>query len=146
LLRSYQELTILFDSSFNAALPMPKKKKTQLKPVQRGFATTSIPKKAVQAEEIASPAEEVLLPTNDGLVTEARSADQATRDSKKFDAEEDEQQFFQIIVDKYQEKTEKEISRAIKACFPTLPSFDSYPGLHTRRSKWRGVPPESSSL
>ncbi|KAI9572847.1 hypothetical protein HD554DRAFT_1375871 [Boletus coccyginus] len=99
---------------------MAKKKKTPKPSVSRGFATTSIPKKAVQAEEIAPPAEE-LPPTSDGLVTQT-SADQATlRDSKKFDAEEDEQQFLQIMVDKYQEKTEKEISRAIKACFPTLP-------------------------
>lgn len=122
-MRSYQELpTILSDPSSNAALPMAKKKKNPKPSVSRGFATTSIPKKAVQAEEIAPPAEEVPPTTgSDGLVTQTSADQAALRDSKKFDAEEDEQQFLQIMVDKYQEKTEKEVSRAIKACFPTLP-------------------------
>jgi ATP-dependent RNA helicase DHX29 len=118
----------IIPGSFNASFPtMAKKKKTQLKPVARGFATTSIPKKAVQTEEITLSADEV--PPADGLVTEAAgeaSADQATlrgvlRDSEKFDADQDEQQFLQIIVDKYQERTERETSRAIKACPPRLP-------------------------
>lgn len=109
---------------------MGKKRKTQLKPVARGFATTSIPKKTVQAEEITPPADEV--PTTDRLVTEAAeaSADQGVlRDSEKLDAEQGEQQFLQIIVDKYQEKTEREVSRTIKACSPCLPvcPLDSNP-------------------
>ncbi|KAF8140157.1 hypothetical protein EV363DRAFT_331186 [Boletus edulis] len=101
---------------------MPKKKKTQLKPVARGFTTTSIPKKAVQVEESSPPADEVPPSESEGLVTEAAetSADQAAvrgalRDSANFDAEQDEQPFLQTLVDKYQEKTEKELSRAIKA-------------------------------
>ncbi|KAF8559205.1 P-loop containing nucleoside triphosphate hydrolase protein [Imleria badia] len=108
---------------------MPKKRKTQLKPVARGFATTSIPKKAVQMEEIAPPADEV---SSDGLVTEAGAeasadSDQAARGvlrDPEFDAKQsDEQQFLQVMVDKYQEKTEKELSRTIKACSPSHPAL-----------------------
>ncbi|KAH0838412.1 P-loop containing nucleoside triphosphate hydrolase protein [Lanmaoa asiatica] len=81
---------------------MPKKRKTQLKPVARGFATTSIPKKAIQADEIAPSADEA---PSDSLVTEAGEAladHQAAlrgvlRDSKKFGVEQDEQQFLQIM-------------------------------------------------
>lgn len=104
---------------------MAKKKKTQLKPIARGFATTSIPKKAVQAEETAPPVAESA--PSDGLVTEVAEAskDQAAprdipRDSVKLDTEQDGQQFLQIMVDKYQEKTEKESSRAIKVRSPCL--------------------------
>lgn len=97
-----------------------------MKPVARGFATTSIPKKASQADEIAPPTDEV--PPPDGLVTEAAVHHQAAlpgvlRDSEKPVVEQDGQQFLQIMVDKYQEKTEKEISRTIKACSHSLLSF-----------------------
>lgn len=117
---------------------MAKKKKMQLKPVARGFATTSIPKKAAQTEEITLPADEVPV---DGLVTETAgevSADQAAlrgipRDSEKFDTDQDEQQFLQIIVDKFQEKTERETLRAIKACSLCLPVCVPLTlALHTR--------------
>ncbi|KAG9314475.1 hypothetical protein JVU11DRAFT_5272 [Chiua virens] len=98
---------------------MPKKKKTQLKPLARGFATTSIPKKAVQAEEIELSADETP-PTEDEVANPA-SADLPTApqgaqpDSDKPGVQPDDQQNFQGMVDKYQEKTEKEISRTIKA-------------------------------
>lgn len=108
---------------------MPKKRKTQLKPVARGFATTSIPKKAIQVDDIEPPSDEV--PLSDGLVTEAAEATayhQAAlpgvlRDPVKLVAEQDGQQFLQIMVDKYQEKTEKEILRTIKACSPASLPF-----------------------
>lgn len=101
---------------------MPKKKKTQLKPVARGFATTSIPKKAIQEEETVPPST-----AGDGLVIEATEtpADHQAvalqgalpeSDSKLANEPVGEQQFLQSLVDKYQEKTEKEISRTIKAC------------------------------
>lgn len=108
---------------------MPKKRKTQLKPVARGFATTSIPKKATQADEIVPPTDGV--PLSDGLVTEAAEATadhQAAlpgvlQDPEKLAAEQDEQQFLQVMVDRYQEKTEKEITRTIKACSPSTLAF-----------------------
>ena len=130
---------------------MPKKKKTQLKPgVARGFATTSIPKKAAQEEETAPPAVDVP-PSNGFLVIKAATEtlpDQAAlrgvpQDPVKSDAERDEQQ---IMVDKYQEKTEKELSRAIKARPPSVPVFvPSTLTLHSRRLKWIGVSRKSST-
>jgi ATP-dependent RNA helicase DHX29 len=63
----------------------PKKKKTQLKPVARGFATTSVPKKV---KSTSKPEQSV--------------ADQA-QDAERLAS--------QALVDKYQEKTEKDISR-----------------------------------
>lgn len=130
---------------------MPKKRKTQLKPVARGFATTSIPKKAIQVEEIAPPVDGTT--PSDGLVTEAAQATadhQATlpgalRDSEQLVVEHDEHQSLQIMVDKYQERTEKEISRTIKACSPR--KFLSLPlTLYTRRLRWISVLPEDSIL
>lgn len=123
-----------------------------MKPVARGFATTSIPKKAVQTEEIAPPADDVS--PSDGLVTEAADAsadsDQAAlQDPVKLDAEQsDEQQFLQVMVDKYQEKTEKELSRTIKACSPSHPAPvpRTLTLVYFRRSRWTGVSPEGSTL
>lgn len=96
--------------------------------VNRGFATTSIPKKAVQAEEVVAPASDEA-PPSDGLSTEATEAlaDQAGSrgglpgSENLTGVEQDELQLLQVMVDKYQEKTEKEISRTIKArvfCHP----------------------------
>lgn len=106
---------------------MPKKRKTQLKPVARGFATTSIPKKVIQTEEIPPPTDEV---PSDGLVIEAAEAavdhqavvlrGVSSESDSKLVVEQDEQQpFLQFMVDKFQERTEKEISRTIKVCSPT---------------------------
>lgn len=96
---------------------MAKKKKTQLKPqVARGFATTSIPKKPTQTEETAPP-------TSDAVPTVTREPPVDDQDAvgprsipPELVVEQDGQQFLQIMVDKHQEKTEKEISRTVKVC------------------------------
>ncbi|KAI0785954.1 P-loop containing nucleoside triphosphate hydrolase protein [Abortiporus biennis] len=88
---------------------MAKKKKTQLKPVNRGFATTSVPKKVT----------EVVAESEQGAVEDA------TSDSSKLPGNEkdgditvvtpltQEEQEFQAFIEKYQDKTEKEIVRAL---------------------------------
>ncbi|KAF9068099.1 P-loop containing nucleoside triphosphate hydrolase protein [Rhodocollybia butyracea] len=114
---------------------MAKKKKTQLKPVARGFATTSVPKKVLEPEieETSSSAasaderkaEEVLVAQNGNG---HKTSEQTVQD--EFDPDKVEEQSLQNLVDKYQEKTEKEIARTIKAIeierrfSKTLPSLE----------------------
>lgn len=103
---------------------MAKKKKTQLKPVARGFATTSLPKKVVPAQEeeettsCATPEQggvtpesgsgaEAALPNGPGEQIKAQAPDE-------FDPEKVEEQSLQNLVDKLQEKTEKDIKRTVK--------------------------------
>jgi ATP-dependent RNA helicase DHX29 len=91
---------------------MAKKKKTALKPVARGFATTSVPKKVVE------PVEEV----NPETVEEIASAEAATSQgdgdivplSSNGPALSLEEQSIQVLVDKLQEKTEKDVVRTLK--------------------------------
>lgn len=80
---------------------MAKKKKTQLKPVVRGFATTSVPRR-VTAEEVSAA---------DGQtdqVTDVQEDKEGYGIADKKDAEEI---LLQSYVDKLQERTEKEITR-----------------------------------
>ncbi|KAG6888975.1 hypothetical protein C0995_004614 [Termitomyces sp. Mi166 len=98
---------------------MAKKKKTQLKPVARGFATTSVPKKVtvVEAEETeTTPGNKTEEPIFSapremaaGLATDSSAFDD------EFDPEKVEEQSLQNLVEKLQEKTEKEITRAVKS-------------------------------
>ncbi|KAG2159994.1 P-loop containing nucleoside triphosphate hydrolase protein [Suillus bovinus] len=99
---------------------MAKKKKSQLKPVARGFATTSVPKKVVENEQntddtIADAVVEEPS-TSDALhpSTAAHVQSDAPQDHS-FDPDKVEEQSLQNLVDKYQEKTEKETLRTIKA-------------------------------
>lgn len=95
---------------------MAKKKKTQLKPVARGFATTSLPKKIVlgsQPETSSTPENaandvEQLASNDDGNNTESLITSSAKEDKPVSD---DEEKFLQSLVDRLQDKTEKEISR-----------------------------------
>jgi len=107
---------------------MAKKKKSQLKPVARGFATTSVPKKPVVAD--VEPA------SQDGDISEAptyaaegdasgevnslkvnvNAGGSTAVHGFEFDPVKAEEQSWQNVVDKHQEKTEKEIIRTIKAC------------------------------
>lgn len=92
-----------------------KKKKTQLKPVARGFATTSVPKK------VSPPPEPVIehpehAPTVESALQGRKaisdaSTSQGAADSVASTTLDEGQQASQILVDKFQEKTEKEISR-----------------------------------
>jgi ATP-dependent RNA helicase DHX29 len=92
-----------------------KKKKTQLKPVARGFATTSVPKKILPPTE---PVDEPLetAPTVESALqgqkaTSDASTSQEVVDSVASTTLDEGQRASQILVDKFQEKTEKEISR-----------------------------------
>ncbi|KAJ7181792.1 P-loop containing nucleoside triphosphate hydrolase protein [Mycena crocata] len=97
---------------------MAKKKKSQLKPVARGFATTSVPKKVVPVEEGAE------VDSHAGSIDEEKPAiddgpnvngvaTQAADDA--FDPEQVEEQSLQNLVDKELPRVEKEISRVSKA-------------------------------
>jgi len=91
---------------------MAKKKKTQLKPVARGFATTSVPKK-VPLSELASDAD-----YQDGDVDAPLRDEQGTNETVAPEGSEAEQ-LLQSLVDKLQEKTEREITRY----FIDIPNF-----------------------
>ncbi|KAF5377628.1 hypothetical protein D9615_005290 [Tricholomella constricta] len=102
---------------------MAKKKKTQLKPVARGFATTSVPKKVThvevpEAENRANdmPGDEVKVDPPEGKNVAAVPAPQ----NDEFDPDKVEEQSLQNLVDKLQEKTEKEITRTIKVTMQSV--------------------------
>lgn len=97
---------------------MAKKKKTQLRPVARGFATTSVPKKVIppqltldeqlpQTEDDADN-EDTLLAA-DGIRDGDTIVHELSNDG--FDPEKVEEQSLQNLIDRFQEKTEKEITR-----------------------------------
>ncbi|KII93254.1 hypothetical protein PLICRDRAFT_35442 [Plicaturopsis crispa FD-325 SS-3] len=118
---------------------MAKKKKTQLKPVSRGFATTSVPKKAVpvaEEPEAASVAEntEENTAAGEGVRISGNDGDTQAK-TDEFDPDNVEEQSLQNLVDKFQDKTEKEIIRTVKAVemdrrfSKTLPRLDLHPKL-----------------
>ncbi|KAI0651707.1 P-loop containing nucleoside triphosphate hydrolase protein [Trametes meyenii] len=89
----------------------PKKKKTQLKPIARGFATTSVPKKVVEVpKEPELPAVSDIPATSNDLSDAAGQSPKA--DAPVLSAEE---QSLQGLIDKFQDKVEKEIVRTVKA-------------------------------
>lgn len=106
---------------------MAKKKKLQLKPgVARGFATQSVPKKVV--DEQLEPGVEAES-SSVALAAESASASQAPlqvtgsqgtsggpgpTQVDEFDADKAEEQSLQNLVDKFQERTEKEVVRTVK--------------------------------
>jgi len=96
----------------------PKKKKTQLKPVARGFATTSQPKKVVQEALLEPAAESTTAPaSNESTTSEGKDRNETTSNINpnlaEFNPELVEEQSLQNLVDKLQEKTEREISRCM---------------------------------
>ncbi|THH20831.1 hypothetical protein EW146_g599 [Bondarzewia mesenterica] len=114
---------------------MAKKKKTQLKPVARGFATTSLPKKVVPGPEELEEANRLDSQSNDVSQPESATQDlgmqtQGLPTSDDFDPEKVEEQSLQNLVDKLQEKTEKDIVRTVKGVetdrrySQTLPPLD----------------------
>ena len=103
---------------------MAKKRKTQLNPVARGFATTSQPsKKALaEAQEAAAIAEREAAaastsgPTPDQTASVAPTNDPSTvAGSKELDFEE---QTLQDMADRWQDKTDREIARTVKVIYP----------------------------
>ncbi len=102
---------------------MAKKKKTQVKTVVRGVATTSVPKKVekvVEPEEVAdSPSTQELpleQPESLDLVKKGGAEEEPT---DEFDPEKVEEQSLQNLVDKLQEKTEREIVRFVSLFKPS---------------------------
>jgi ATP-dependent RNA helicase DHX29 len=101
---------------------MAKKKKSQLKPVARGFATTSIAKKVVQSEAeeevggdvVADKTDEIQKVRNEGTIGGPFPGQDEADD---FDPEKVETQSLQNLVDKLQERVEKEVSRTLKVGF-----------------------------
>jgi ATP-dependent RNA helicase DHX29 len=99
---------------------MAKKKKTQLKPVARGFATTSVPKKAAPLEKeaetlagLTSNVEEEVCKTVIGPISSSAAASVQTQ-VDEFDPEKVEEQSLQNLVDRLQSTTEKDIVRTVK--------------------------------
>ncbi|THH31998.1 hypothetical protein EUX98_g2176 [Antrodiella citrinella] len=88
---------------------MAKKKKTQLKPVARGFATTSVPKKVAPVEEEPVPEAQPYLGDEP---SQAQDSSQSKIVVPQIDPE---QEYLQTYVDKFQDRTEREINRTIKA-------------------------------
>ncbi|KAF7966231.1 hypothetical protein HWV62_39469 [Athelia sp. TMB] len=119
---------------------MPKKKKTQLKPVARGFATTSVPKKVVPVDhepevpEVEAGGSNEDTPKSDaGQSPSTNALAQSTAD--EFDPDKVEEQSLQNLVDRLQGTTEKDVVRAVKAIeierrySKTLPRLDLDPLL-----------------
>ncbi|RPD63094.1 P-loop containing nucleoside triphosphate hydrolase protein [Lentinus tigrinus ALCF2SS1-6] len=92
----------------------PKKKKSQLKPVARGFATTSVPKKVVETPKEPETPEPNDVP---GVSGEQLNAAVPGQEGKPPDvpALSDVDQALQSLVDKFQDKVEKEVVRTVKA-------------------------------
>jgi ATP-dependent RNA helicase DHX29 len=119
---------------------MAKKKKTQLKPVARGFATTSVPKKVVPVEEdteaptsaTGSSMEEDVPRIDNGSISNITSA-QAQAD--EFDPNKVEEQSLQNLVDRLQSTTEKDIIRTVKVHLP-IPHATPYSRPPYRLLKW----------
>jgi ATP-dependent RNA helicase DHX29 len=87
---------------------MAKKKKTQLKPVARGFAVTSMPKKTIHGDE--NQDESSTIPSESH---NEEKGSPATECSAERDSVSPEEQALQNLVDTLQDKTEKEISRYV---------------------------------
>lgn len=119
---------------------MAKKKKTQLKPVARGFATTSLPKKTIPTPEalLDKTLPDLLKSSPDAMGALAREDGYASPDvAANMDGDHNnvEEQYLQGLVDKLQEKTEKEVLRTLKSIevdrrfSQTLPRLDIDPVL-----------------
>ncbi|RDX56021.1 P-loop containing nucleoside triphosphate hydrolase protein [Lentinus brumalis] len=114
----------------------PKKKKTQLKPVARGFATTSVPKKVVETPKEPETPEPQDVPSTSVEQPNAAAQGQDGRTDATALSEAD--QALQNLVDKFQDKVEKEVVRTIKAIeqerrfSETLTRLDLDPGFVDR--------------
>jgi len=92
---------------------MPKKKKA-LKPVARGFATVSVPKKPAPPEQ----PQDTAVDTEDAPGTRSPDTPIASVVSPQIDPAVLEGNALQAIVEKFQDKTEKDTVRSVKVCFP----------------------------
>jgi len=92
----------------------PKKKKTQLKSIARGFATTSQPKKIIKEDAVEPESTISLLQTDLETHTDQVSNTDPSAAASSSEADLVEEQSLQGLVDRLQDKTEKEISRFFK--------------------------------
>lgn len=86
------------------------KKKKALKPVARGFATVSVPKKPIPSEQPGSTAERA----EDTSSVQNSDTLTASVAPPEPDPEILEENALQAIVEKFQDKTEKDIVRSVK--------------------------------
>jgi len=91
---------------------MPKKKKA-LKPVARGFATVSVPKKPPPPEQPLDTAAD----TVDAPGAQSPDTPAASVASPETDLAALEESALQVIVEKFQDKTEKDTVRSVKVGF-----------------------------
>ena len=94
---------------------MPKKKRTQLKPVARGFATTSVPKKVLPDPIVdtgsATSSSIESAPENPADTVKGLGTATITTSNEEFDPDLVDEQSIQNLIDRFQERTEKEIIR-----------------------------------
>jgi len=95
---------------------MGKKKRTQLKPISRGFATTSIPSKKALAETEPATQEEPPSGPNETNAVDVVSAGSSDTQPVSGSSSNVQEQALQELVDKWQEKTEREVGRTLKVC------------------------------
>lgn len=120
----------------------PKKKKTAAKNVNRGFATTSIPKKVVASEpapeEPAAPAPgdpkaSTSESTTNGSSTPATAVGdaKASEGQEEWDAEQQEERELQALAERIRPACEKEIAKQMKVRL----NMDFY--YHLDAYRWR---------
>lgn len=98
--------------SHRATLSMARKKKT-LKPVARGFATVSVPKKPAPPEQ----PQDIVVDAEDPSGAQSPDTPTASVVSPQTDPAVLEESALQAIVEKFQDKTEKDTVRSVKVGF-----------------------------
>ncbi|CED84539.1 ATP-dependent RNA helicase A [Phaffia rhodozyma] len=116
---------------------MAKKKKSALPAVNRGFATSSVPKKVLPPAPVEPPVEGLSQTIDNPNGTDQNATSATHKDGKigpegkpKGDGEEDwekEESYLQSLVEKLQEKVEKEVARTIKTIDFEKRQAKSYP-------------------
>jgi ATP-dependent RNA helicase DHX29 len=95
---------------------MAKKKKTKIQPVTRGFATVSTPKK-IEEEPVAPAVVREPTDTREGAADNTlpeNTSRPASQDGPFADTDKTEEKQLQNLVDRLQDRVEKEIVRTIK--------------------------------
>ena len=94
---------------------MPKKRKTQQKPIHRGFAVTSIPKKAPpDSEPTPQDDSDAKVVSASAEVSHTAAQTHELVEDETLSRQNAEERFLQELVDRLQDRMEKEIVRTIK--------------------------------
>jgi len=93
---------------------MPKKRKTQQKPIYRGFAVTSIPKKAPPEPTTPQDDSDAKVEPSSTEVSHTAQTHELVVEDETLSRQNAEERSLQELVDRLQERTEKEIVRTIK--------------------------------